>query len=235
MGDDNKRKDYKEYPIMSEVLKSLESLYTQERYTEALELLEKSQDALPLGQFHYNLGTLYLKMNQVGPARYHLETALNEGFVHSALFNNLSYLQQQLNLVDLSRSSSILDRLYNFSLSTPQEIYLLIFLLLILSGCVFFKFFRLRRWAFSLPFFLGATLTAYMYLGVVRTSRVAVALNDAEVLEGPSKLYTQKFQLPAGAKIILGKEADDWFYIERPLHFSGWVKMSDLGFIGEQK
>lgn len=220
---------------MSEVLKSLESLYTQERYAEALELLEKSQELLPAGQFHYNLGTLHLKLEQVGPARHHLEQALHEGFVHSALFNNLNFLQQNLNVIDLSQSTAPWDRFFHYILSVPQDIYLLLFLFFILVTAIALKWVRTNKWLVAGPTLLVALCVSYLYFGVVERRSVAISLTNAQVLEGPSSLYQKKFELPAGSKVLLGKVADDWIYIERPLHFSGWIKKADIGFVGESR
>lgn len=220
---------------MSEVLKSLESLYTQERYAEAVELLQSSQASIPSGQFHYNLGTLYLKLEEYGLARHQLEQALSEGFIHSALLNNLEFVQQKVSVVDLSLSSALWDRVYHFAMSVPQDIYIFVALLCIVLIMVSFKLMKKIKWALSAVLLVFIGVLTYVHFGIVEKNHVAIALSESEVLEGPSNLYKKKYSLPSGAKILLGQNVDGWSYIKRPIHLSGWIRATEVGIIGETK
>lgn len=221
--------------IMSEVLKSLESLYIEGRYADAIELLAQSKDLLSAGQFHYNMGTLYLKMDEIGMARHQLEQAVNEGFLHTAALNNLQMVKQNLTAVDISLSQSVMDQIYNILYSIPFDGYLAISLLLLVI-CFFVMKKKLpSRWVISVPLFVIVLLSAYLNFYELERKNMGIALQEVEVFEGPSEIYKKKFSLSSGVKILLGQESDGWRYVERPVHFSGWVKVDSLGLLRRMK
>lgn len=221
--------------IMSEVLKSLESLYVEGRYAEAIELMGHSKDLLSAGQFHYNMGSIYLKMEEYGMARHQLEQAMSEGFLHTAALNNLQIVKQNLSAVDISLSQSPVDQVYHILYSIPFDGYLAITLLLLLISFIVIKRNSPSRWLISLPLFVIVLLSAYLNFVELEKKNMGIVLQEVEVLEGPSKIYKKKFSLNSGVKVLLGQEADGWRYIERPIHFSGWVDEKSLGLLRRKK
>lgn len=214
---------------MSELLKSLETHFVEGRYEKAIELLEGMRGELPAGQYHYNMGSLYAQLEQLGPARYHLEQALNEGFVNTAVYNNLEFTLSQLPVRDLSTSSHFIDQIYSWLLNAPEGAFLslsLFFLLLFVVS--FMTRFLARpwlRWGFF-ALFLIPVAADQLYLKHLNT---AVSLEEIPVRVGPSEVYEQSYLLPAGAKILLGEETEGWGMIQRPKELAGWVKLKNFG------
>ena len=64
---------------------------------------------------------------------------------------------------------------------------------------------------------------------VVSQTHFAVSLQEGQVSEGPSKIFSDKVNLPAGAVVVIGKSVDNWVFIKAPLIYSGWVDRSLLG------
>lgn len=216
---------------MSELLKSLESHFVEGRYEKAIELLEGMRGDLPIGQYHYNMGSLYAQLEELGPARYHLESALSEGFVNTAVYNNLEFTLSKLPVRDLSTSDHFIDQVYSWLLSAPEGAYLslsLFFLLLfVLSFMIRFMSKSWLRWSF-LALFIVPVATNQLYLKHLNT---AVSLHEIPVRAGPSEIYEQSYLLPAGAKILLGQKSEGWGMIQRPKELAGWVHLKNFGHL----
>ena len=58
---------------MEAVFKKFEGLYRKGEYQKAEKLLLTNKEEIPPGIFHYNLGTIHLKIENFSAARFHLE------------------------------------------------------------------------------------------------------------------------------------------------------------------
>jgi tetratricopeptide (TPR) repeat protein len=214
---------------MSELLKSLETHFVEGRYEKAIELLEGMRGDLSLGQYHYNMGSLYAQLEQLGPARYHLEQALNAGFVNTAVYNNLEIVLAKLPVRDLSTSTHFIDQLYSWLLSAPEGAYLslslLFALLLVLSFMTRYLAHNWLRWSLCVLLVIPVG-TNQLYLKHLET---VVSMQDSPVRVGPSQVYDQTYMLPAGAKVLIGEEAEGWGMISRPKALAGWVRLKNFG------
>lgn len=214
---------------MSELLKSLETHFVEGRYQKAIELLEGMKGELPVGQYHFNMGSLYAQLEQLGPARFHMEKALNSGYVNTAVYNNLEYIQSLLPVRDLATSTHFLDQLHSWLLSAPDGAFLslsLFFLFLfVLSFMLRFLAKPWLRWSL-LALCLIPTGMNHLYL---RDLNAVVSLKNVPVRVGPSKVYEQSYLLPAGAKILVGQDKEGWSLVRRPKELAGWVKLENFG------
>jgi hypothetical protein len=57
----------------------------------------------------------------------------------------------------------------------------------------------------------------------------AIAFKEIPIYEGPSKVFTEKGKIKAGAKIILGENKEGWFYVKFPISLAGWISKDQLG------
>ena len=213
------------------VLTSLEKLYLEGKFDQARELFLTSKDSLPEGPFYYNLGTLYAKEGDFVAARYNLEKAISKKFINTMVFNNLKAVKQELNVLDLGQSSSFYDRTVNASLLIPTEAYLSITFILVLGLMIAKKMKFVRSLALSIVLFvLFLVPFAYSFF-YLKTIDYAIVLKDAEIYEGPSKIYVNTGIVPGGSKIIIGKLNNGRYLIKHPLNLSGWIDKNDLGFL----
>ena len=212
-----------------ELAKSLESLYTEGKFQEARELLLEHKMAYPKGHFHYNLGTLYAQEGHLAAGRYHLEKAISENFVNPMALNNLETLKGKLAVQDLSSSENFYDQAIDFSLLVPAGLWLSGTLILFLALWVLVRIKKLvSRAAIEGVAAVALMPLAYstFYLGPID---YAMTLQEAPIHNGPSKIYLSNKTLPAGSKIIVGRENNGWYLIEHPLNLSGWVYKDTLG------
>lgn len=210
-------------------LASFEELYLKKDYKGAANFLLQNKQQLDSGIFHYNLGTVYTKLNDFPAARYHLEKAIKEGYINSSSLNNLAFIKSQLQVDDVSTSTSLPDQFINSAISLPQSSYLSLTLVLVLLGIALIKSKKLVK-KFAIIVFtliaLSPVIFAYTYLGQIN---YAITFKEVPLFEGPSKIFTEKGKVRAGSKIILGEYKDGWFYVKFPISLAGWVSKDQIG------
>lgn len=208
---------------------SLSDLYLKKDYKGAAQYLLKNKQQFDSGTFHYNLGTVYSKMGDQATARFHLEKAIQEGYVNSSSINNLNFVKSHLQVDDLSTSTSLPDQFVNFTTMVPMAGYATLTLLLVIIFTLMIRFQKItRKWVMA-AVMLIALLPVLFSVFYVKDINHAVALKDIPLYEGPSKIFNEKGKVRAGSKIILGEFKEGWFYVEFPVSLSGWINKDQLG------
>ena len=208
---------------------SFEKLYQEKDYKEAASYLLQNKQQIDSGIFHYNLGTVYLKMGDFPAARFHLEKTIKEGYINSSSLNNLAYVKSQLQVDDISTSTELPDQLMNTALSVPPAAYFSITLLFILLGIALIKSKKLVRMTSIILFVILIATPAFLSQFYLDKINYAVAFKDIPIYEGPSKIFTEKGKVKAGSKIILGEYKEGWFYVKFPISLTGWISNDKLG------
>lgn len=213
----------------SETTSPFEELYVKKDYKGAASYLLQNKQQFDSGIFHYNLGTVYSKLGDHAAARFHLEKAINEGYINSSSLNNLTYVKTQLQVDDISTSTSFPDQLMDSILTVPPAAYLSFSLLLLLCGISLLKAKKLvKKTSIALFIILIVTPVAFsnFYLEQIN---YAVTFKDVPLYEGPSKIFSEKGTVKAGSKIILGEFKEGWFYVKFPISLAGWISKEQLG------
>jgi hypothetical protein len=208
-------------------LKSLEQSYVEGNYQVVLDGILSLKTTLSPGQFHYNLGTVYGKMGKYAASRFHLEKSISEGYVSSKVLNNLSFVKQQIQVDDSNLG------LWDQSLMvlSPHSFYfyLLISLILIMNFLLLVRFKKIKS-KLVIGLFCALSLTPIsLKMFYLDKLSFAIAMEDTQVFEGPSKVYSNIGVLKAGTKALVKSGGDGWFYIESPSHYAGWISKSTLG------
>ena len=215
----------------NEPMDKMETLYTQGDFEGAKELLLSRKGEFSEGLFHYNLGTLYAQQGNFALGRYHLEKALAKNFANKMLFNNLGTVKEELNVLDLGHSENLSEKMIDASLSLPPGLWLTLTLSLLLG--LIFALKKKMIHGFILPgIFLLLAGAPFLYSQIYLDKvRYAVVLHDAEIYEGPSRIYSSAGSIKAGSKIIVGKSNNNQYFIAYPQVFSGWIHRDHLGFL----
>lgn len=212
-----------------EVSQDFQALYVKKDYKAAAQYLLDNKQQMKSGIFHYNLGTVYSKMGDHATARYHLEKAIKEGYVNSAALNNLSYVRSQLDIDDLSTSTSIADKFINFSLGVPDQAYVTLTLFLVFFVVMLVRFKKISSKILITLTLILSLVPAIFGFTYINNVNYAVALKEVPLYEGPSKIFNEKGKIRAGSKIILGEFKDGWFFVQFPISLAGWVNKDQLG------
>jgi hypothetical protein len=215
---------------MKPLLKSLQDQYLKGDFESVKEGLLEHKTSFPKGEFHYNLGTVYSKMNNHAVARFHLEKALDEGYENVAVKHNLKSVQGSLGVSDVSNSNRFEDLALSKSLEFGNDFYLFLTLLLAVTALVLL----LKRYVSKSSFAILA-LIAVIPISVktfyIDKFSVGILFQESVIYEGPSGIFEKTGKVPAGSKIILGKKTDGWRMIEKPLEYVGWIKSNEVGVI----
>lgn len=221
--------------IMSEskaeqILKNAEQFYIKKDYESALSVILESKDKLDPGLFHYNLGSLYLKKGELGPARFHLERAKDSGFSYPMLWKNLKYIQEQPQVLDPVKSKDMQEFFVGKTMDVPLS-FVGIFSLLI-AVIVLFSFRKkwIERKLVVVLFLVIAIAPVGISYSIKKGFNYAIALKPLRVYEGPSKIYPDYGEISAGSRVIINNFQDDWYFILSPRSQSGWVEKTNLGF-----
>ncbi len=218
---------------MSEVLKSLESLYTQGKVEEAINLLKENELNFDRPLFHYNLGTMLVKNKQLPQARFHLEVAKVLGYKPTMVDNNIDFVKENLGLLRLEEPRNLKENYHVTIEGVPREYFVTFFLVSILLGLYFYK--RVKRvWVLILFIVISASLPfAKVYQN--QLMKVGIVSTDTPLREGPSDVFEQTGELPAGLKVFISEIRDDsWYFVESPKMFRGWVELKYLNLIGKK-
>ncbi|MBT7608931.1 MAG: hypothetical protein HN576_04200 [Bacteriovoracaceae bacterium] len=214
---------------INQILKSLQEHYLSKDYDAAAKLLIKHKDELDPGLFHYNLGTVHTKSGNLAAGRYHLEKSIKNNFVNTKVLNNISFIERNLAVADLSNSNNLSDQTMNVSLKYSAEAYLGFTLICLLAVLFAFKKKIIQNKYVVCLFVLLTILPIGMQQLYLKNINYAILLKDTEIREGPSAVFVSKSSIQAGSKVIVGEFEAGWVYIKYPIEHSGWLKRSMLG------
>lgn len=210
-----------------EILKKAEELYLDDQLESATDVILESKALLDRPLFHYNLGSLYLKREKLGPARLHLEMAKKEGFSYPMLWKNLEVIKSQPQIVDPVKSRNIWESFSAKYREIPSDFFIIFFLLFLSISTL-----GLRKKVIRPLVFVFFLLLSFAPWGVKtfldKEVNFAVVITTTRVFEGPSSIYTDLGEVAEGSRVLVSKLKDGWFYIVSPKEFQGWSKQEDL-------
>lgn len=217
----------------NQFLASLEPLYHQSKWQQIIDQLEQHQDQLAGWLYHYNLGTVYSKMEAYGAGRYHLEKALSLGAPRTDALNNLEYVLANVPIQDFGRSHEVMDQVFSVWLQWPSVSFLALGLVIFFVFTLILWRKRLRPGLGTLAVGLACLLPVTLDQLVVRKYQVAIVLQEVPVLEGPSGIFEEKYEIPEATKVMVrpATKTEGWYQIIRPQRLSGWIAQDKLGFL----
>lgn len=213
-----------------EILNSAKTYYLNGDYETAKSTILEGKPHLDSGLFHYNLGSIYLKMGQFGPARFHLEKAKSDGFSYPMLWKNLDYVKAQSQVLDPTKSKNFQEVFVGKVMDVPISLFGIFTLIVLATLLVMLRRKTIKFAMFSLVFLVIGLFPIMGKYFIDKGYDYAIALKPTRVYEGPSKIYPDYGELGAGSRVIVSKFHDNWFFIISPKDLSGWVDKSNLGF-----
>ena len=205
-------------------MKTFEDYYLKKDYPNALITLEKNQSAMDLGLWHYNIGTVYGKMNNWPMARFHFILAETSGLHSNELNQNQQLVEEKLEVEQLEKPIGTSDYLIKAGFIAADGPLLSIgFLFLAVGLWVLRKKPTLK----SAAIFVFAVVTPLMLDVWIDSWPRKIVVTPKPIFEGPSALFGTHGELPAGVVVITNTK-DDWEKIIYPSRFSGWIKSDGL-------
>ncbi|EPZ50479.1 hypothetical protein M902_1595 [Bacteriovorax sp. BAL6_X] len=205
-------------------LKELEDLYKNKDYEGYKNLLIKNKDLFVDAQYFYNLGTAYLKLEDIGAARLNLEKSYKLGQQDKLVTNNINYIKSHYDLVsqDVSFVAKAMD---------IPTVYFTSFSLILLIITLIFNLKTKLHKAIIFSFFL-ISLTPLIFSNVYLKGsyKNAIVMKNADIFEGPSAIFEHNQIAKEGLRVITSKKNDNWFFIYWPSEAKGWIKAENIEF-----
>lgn len=218
--------------------------YFHGRYQEAVEAYEQvAALGVVSSDLFYNLGNAYLKTNQLGPAIYNYERALELDPAQDDVRFNLKVARDQARNKGEDRLAGAEGQPFWMRMASQVTVngaswiflavYVALFALLIALHFVGPGFLRVGLWA-AFAFVAIATATSGTLLGarLYLADRVeqAIVLPDVvQVKEGPDPNYQSIFGVHAGLRVRITEKEQDWVRVRLANGLEGWVRERDLG------
>lgn len=189
-----------------------------------MKALEENKAAIAPGIWHYNMGTIYGKLENYPLSRFHFMMAELEGFSTKELFQNKELVETKLDIQKLEKPLTVSDYLRKGSLIGSQGIFTLLSLVLIILAVV-------SVWKKeSLKVFTSLLVTAGVLLGVnfwVNAWNKSIVITSQTIHDGPSVIFSSTNELAPGVMLITSKEGE-WLKVVYPSRFAGWIKNTGL-------
>lgn len=193
-------------------------------YPNALLTLKKNQSAMDLGLWHYNMGTVFGKMNDWPMARFHFILAETSGFHSKELNQNQQLVEEKLEVVELEKPLAASDYLIKAGfIAADGPLLSLGFLFLAIGLWVLRKKPTLK----AASIFVLAVVTPLMLDVWIDSWPKKVVISPKQIFDGPSALFGSRGEIPPGIMIMTNTK-DDWEKIIFPSRFSGWIKSDGL-------
>lgn len=205
---------------IEDVLKTIETLYAQKDFQKALKTLELNQGKISPGLWHYNVGTIYGKLENWPLARFHFLMAENEGLQTKEVILNRTIAEEKLEVLRLEKPLSTKDYFFKAGLEATSGIFTTISLILILIGLItFWKKSSIKALSICLVFAFGIMGLNYW----VESWDKALVVETQSLQDGPSTIFGDRGEIPPGVLLITHKKGD-WLQVMYPSRYEGWLK-----------
>lgn len=206
-------------------------MYQEKKYDEGIQLLNDNKQKLDPGLYHFNLGTLLLKKEELAFGRYQLELAIKNGFYTTESIKNLNSAKELLNVAQFEET--------NAWESTSQVLYtapwdFFLFFSLIFFAVLLFFWKKLANKTIKVLCVIIALLPMTFPVIFINNNFGVATLKEQPVFEGPSEVFDKSNELPVGIKVLVKDNRDGWYKIITPERFSGWIKRDSIMLIKEQ-
>jgi hypothetical protein len=209
---------------VKDVVQTFEEYYMKMDYPNALLMLEKKQNDMDAGLWHYNMGSVLAKMNDFPLSRFHLIMAESNGLHSKELIQNKLYVEDKLDISRLEQPLDSYDYLIKSGLTAADGPLLSVGFLFLVIGLWLLKKSPTVKSALAFVIVVAAPLMLDLWIDSWPRKIVAA---PKVIYDGPSALFGTRGELPVGLMVITNTK-DEWEKIIYPSRFSGWIKSDGL-------
>lgn len=218
------------------------SAYTQENYQEAVDkyqsILQSGQHS---GELYFNLANSHYKLNEVGPAVYFFEKALQLDPSNKEYQNNLKFAQQlRVDAVEQGQTNPVSDFVYGVFQSLSVDNWAYVSIMLALLAILAFILYHYAATAskkrlffiVSVVLFIGfvfAVIAASYSQSWSQNNQEAIVYSSETITRTePKSTATSSFAIHEGTKVTIVEEYADWAKIEVANGSQSWMPLADL-------
>jgi hypothetical protein len=205
-------------------LKTFEAFYAKKEYANALQVLQKNSASISPSLYHYNVGTAEAAMKHWAKARFHFLQASRSGLTSEALANNLRITETELNVGRLENPIGVRDHFFQASLIAAEGWLTTLSLLILVIGLWGMR--KTRDMKTMIVTLVLVLLPLGFNLWIDSWPKSIVEIPQA-IKEGPSTIFGNTGELPAGV-LVITKKQEGWEEIIYPARYQGWIKSNGL-------
>ena len=205
-------------------MKTFEGYYLKKDYPNALLTLEKHQQEIESGLWHYDMGTVFGEMQNWPMARYHFIMADARGFNSKELAQNQRLTEAALEVGKLEKPLDTSDYLIKSALVAAEGPLVTLSLIFVVLGLWTLKKSPSIKRALVFVFVVLTPLVLDLWIDSWPRKIVTA---PKSLFEGPSALFEARGEIPAGIFVITNTK-EDWEEIIYPARYSGWVKADGM-------
>ena len=204
---------------------------------------ELKENPIESQAWHFNLGTIYLKLQSFGSARAHLEIAYsfnNNNYIKNNLLIARKELSNIIGINNLDPASRVFEKFGNILKGSTLRgligIFLIILSIFLIKPLKKEKSFK-KAILYKKPIILLILIliTLSMSLAKIISHKEAFLKSDSILRSGPGSNYLEIKSLPSGVKVrVTGKslksrdKKEVWQQIRYDKSMLGWIKKSVL-------
>ncbi len=218
------------------------TLYTADNYQEAIPLYESIlQSGQHSVEVYFNLANAHYKLNQVGPAIYYYEKALQLDPDNKDVLNNLQFAQQlRVDTVEKGASNPWQTGLENLVSSLSVNNWAYVSIMAAMLAALFFILYHYAATAGKKRFmFILSLLLLLVTIGAVSAASVSqqwkenneqAIVYSAETITRtePKTSAAASFAIHEGTKVTVIEEYENWAKIEVANGSQSWMPVKDL-------
>lgn len=218
------------------------SFYSSENYQEAIASYESIlQSGQQSAEVFFNLGNAHYKLNQIGPAIYNFEKALQLEPGDKEIKNNLKFAQQmRVDAVQPLAENPVKKFLKELATSLSVDNWAYVSIMLALVAVLLFLLYHYAATTGKKRLFFTLTMA---FLLLMITSIVAAAYSrnlkeeDTQAIVFTTETITRaepkqsadpSFTIHEGTKVTILEEYQEWAHIELANGSKSWLPLSDL-------
>jgi hypothetical protein len=209
--------------LNNNLLEPFKDLFEQNKFDEALEVLQSLKADIDPGLYEFNVGSVFFAKKDYFHARKNFELAKERGFYSSETENALNKTKEILEVNYLEEPSSPQEFLEQTLVTSSLDVFVIVSLSLLLLSLVS-KFHKIIRIALVLFAFFPVS---FCHFEVSKYTRV-IATEGISILRGPSKMFEETQIIPKGMVFIVKSKVDDWIEVAYPKSHSGWIKNKSM-------
>lgn len=171
------------------------------------------------------MGLTLTKLSNFPQARYHLVKAKNSGLIDTNLNALLRETEEKLNVESTESAKSFSDYVIKTSqFCSTNGLFTTLSLVIMLGALFSLKKQRTQKKLVVSSLLIAMPLLLNLW---INSWPFSIVTENVAVKEGPSTIFNNLEEIPAGTMVIVTKK-ENWFKVIYPSRYTGWIKENEF-------
>lgn len=229
------------------IFNSANEMYKQQNYEKAIEFYKTLEsNNLVSSELFYNLGNAHYKLNQVGPAIFYYEKALQIDPDNEDVKNNLVFAKRlALDTIEELPKTFFQKININYIQKLSYNEWAIVVVSFAILGSILFLLFYFSNRPGTKRFFFVISMLSYLFLiitffitfnqySLANNNKIAIVFaEETEVMNAPTLNSEELFTLHEGTKVTVLDRVDNWKKIKLADGKIGWIVANEIKELDE--